>query len=1421
VTGIGLVVTAAVAVLMAVALLDWLMNLPPAPRTLLDVTALAALGYGVWRWIVHPLLHRLTLNDIAGRVERAYPQFEDRLRSTVNIMLGRDIPGSAVMKQRVVSEATRLSNGLDLTRVVIARPAVYAFTTAAAAVLLLAAVVSLMDPAYTKAAMERLFTPFANVPWPKQVEIGIVGDIPTRVTVGQRIDVGIRLSKGDKPSRKAIIYYSYGDAGGEHFTTAEQQLMTRGDDGIYHASVDARVPADALAGSIKIHIDSGDASTPPVTVKVVQRLSLTRVDAEVTAPPYAHVPVVKLTLGQTPGVMTVGSTVKLTATFNKAIDPAKPVVVEMLGTKLPSPFTWAEPVGNSVTGTLTATDSIRFRLKATDIDGISNPAAEEFELVVKPDQNPTVAIEYPHGNTDYTPEAVVPFQAHAEDDFGIKTLTLVVDRLGDKKHWEIPLVADSKPTADCKWTPVDDGGDLQRFRANYDWTLAGLKDAGLKPGDVLQYYAVVNDNFVLNGQTHAPVSSGWLKITIISQDQFDEARKAELNTLGENIQATKQSQTGTATQTRSLAEELKDKATLDDADKAAVDRLAGQQASAASEADTLARKAGEILSKMDENRATNKDLRTTVNEVRHRLTNAAEHPMKDAGTDISAVPDAKGKDERAQDLSDAGSEQIKANEQLQKAIDAMGGIMGLNTTLDHAQALLAKQLEISKQTGLNDKGTLGKTRDQMTPAEKAAADKNAEEQASLGKEVAALLAQMPKDAAKLEKTDPTGSAAMKSAAATGTSQNIPGRQKEAADATKANEQSKAQGAQTEAALDLKTMVEELKEAQSRKLDELSKKLGELQEQAAALIRQQAGHNLNDIALQTPDQRAKIKKSVIDDLTLYAEREKNPQTTEVSLPMLTSAQEQTEHNTRDIAQTAEAMPDGGEPADRLTRAADKMERAIVNLRQTKIADAYSPAQVDALQSLIEAKKVIDEQKKKADEKKQGQKKEQIKAKYIAILLKQKDINSDTRLIDGKPRNDDGSLKRPDSIALNAVGGHQNDNADAVKALNTDLEEIDSTVYSYVNQQIMQNMLDVRDSLSKKQTGAVVQAQQEEILSMLDKMIRDLSTDPEKLPYTQKGGDKDGGGGGGKNKGLPTEAELRLLRDLQTIVNDSTTKIATLATPDKPRLAKLGEQQESLRNLLDKLIQKASQGKSSLPPEGKNQELLPEEGTSTKPERAAEKVDNGELDDDLLGTRNRPAEIKIIPTPDKDPATPPKPAPPTPPTPAPGGDHELDVLGDRMARSHQRLANNYDAGAVTQEIQKRILTDLDDLIEQARKKEAQGQNQPPKPGDPDDGQKMGGKPNKGQPQKTPAEVKAEAELKAAQAAACGSAPGKGGGAAKPPEGSPELAREEQQQWGRVTAREREAVTESKGEKVLDKYKNLVDDYYRTMSAKSQGQ
>src|SRR4051794_1695400 len=118
--GAGIAIAAAVAGLLGAVLLDYLLNLPAVPRLTVCALAVAALGYVRWGYVTRPAPQRISLSDTAGKLENVFPQFDDRLRSTVDFLgTGTANPGSEVMKQRVVTEAAGIASQVDLNRAVI------------------------------------------------------------------------------------------------------------------------------------------------------------------------------------------------------------------------------------------------------------------------------------------------------------------------------------------------------------------------------------------------------------------------------------------------------------------------------------------------------------------------------------------------------------------------------------------------------------------------------------------------------------------------------------------------------------------------------------------------------------------------------------------------------------------------------------------------------------------------------------------------------------------------------------------------------------------------------------------------------------------------------------------------------------------------------------------------------------------------------------------------------------------------------------------------------------------------------------------------------------------------------------------------------------------------------------------------------
>ena len=125
--GAGVAVAAAAGLLLATVGVDWLLNLPTPLRVIIVLAALAEFGYVLWTAVLRPLWARLTIGDVAGRLEHAFPQFDDRLRSTVDFVRdgGAYIPGSDPMKQKVVAEAGQMASSVDLGQVIVLKPVYY------------------------------------------------------------------------------------------------------------------------------------------------------------------------------------------------------------------------------------------------------------------------------------------------------------------------------------------------------------------------------------------------------------------------------------------------------------------------------------------------------------------------------------------------------------------------------------------------------------------------------------------------------------------------------------------------------------------------------------------------------------------------------------------------------------------------------------------------------------------------------------------------------------------------------------------------------------------------------------------------------------------------------------------------------------------------------------------------------------------------------------------------------------------------------------------------------------------------------------------------------------------------------------------------------------------------------------------------
>ena len=445
--GVGVCAALAVGLLLAVVFLDWALVLPVPARAALLVAAVAALAAGIYHWLIQPAMSKLAISDVAGRLEHAFPQFDDRLRSTVNF-LNKENPGSEKLKQQVIDQASQMARTVDLGRVVRPQPMWFALAGGMASIAVVALLMIFGNRAYVSAATNRFW--LGQAQWPKMVQIAMDGNVPHRVPVGQRVPIRIKLAKGDRSSRKAFISYRYDNG------PWQQELMTRAD-GVYTAALDARLEPNKTGGKLAVKIEAGDDLQELPAIDVVSRLEVTRVEAETTPPPYVKAQRVStVNFTEQPAIVGIGSNVAIHLQFNKPLAAGSAVELRPIaGQKLPESarsITWDRPSESLAIARLQAVEPLRFTIHATDIDGFENTGTTEMEVIVRDDQLPSVQIEEPRRSEDRTPDAEFDLKAVAEDDYGIDNAAPRCEAIWRKDHHAGQRL-DGRPRERCRGYP--------------------------------------------------------------------------------------------------------------------------------------------------------------------------------------------------------------------------------------------------------------------------------------------------------------------------------------------------------------------------------------------------------------------------------------------------------------------------------------------------------------------------------------------------------------------------------------------------------------------------------------------------------------------------------------------------------------------------------------------------------------------------------------------------------------------------------------------------------------------------------------------------------------------------------------------------------------------------------------------------------
>lgn len=243
--------------------------------------------------------------------------------------------------------------------------------------------------------------------------------------------------------------------------TAAPQPMAATADGAFEITL------PDVTATFPYHVVAGGGRSDAFTVTVVHPATVTRIDLD-----YQYPPALKLDARHEENGGDIyapeGTRVSLTITADRPVEASALVLAD--GTRVPLGVQ-----GAVAAGALDVTADGSYRIAFVDDDGVEMPDDTEYFIRTLLDRPPDVRVERPAGDRQVTPLEEVAIEARADDDFGVQSFDLVLQKPGQAEV-QVPLGR----------------GGAGQLTLNGRHTLF-LEDLEVAPGDIVSYYVRARD----------------------------------------------------------------------------------------------------------------------------------------------------------------------------------------------------------------------------------------------------------------------------------------------------------------------------------------------------------------------------------------------------------------------------------------------------------------------------------------------------------------------------------------------------------------------------------------------------------------------------------------------------------------------------------------------------------------------------------------------------------------------------------------------------------------------------------------------------------------------------------------------------------------------------------------------------------------
>jgi hypothetical protein len=522
--GVGRLLLAVGAFVVATFLLDYLFILPREVRLLFLVAGLAGFSWITAKRIVYPMSVKISDDDLAIFVERHYPELKDRLISA--LQLARSGSKSASegwnspeLIDALVADATQAASAIDFNQVVVRTHVLKIAGWAAALVLLLGgfgAAKSNLARIYAKRILG------GTTKWPQRTLLTVSGFVDNKKVIarGDDLTIGI-IAKGEEP-RRVRIYYKF-ESGEEGKEILARAASPNKNESVWTFTF------PRVSGPFTFRAEGNDDITDVQTVETKNPPAIEEMRIFLDFPDY-------LGLQDTPDdrpesnpnlQVPLFTRVRFVAVCNEALAEATIRVGSRengaIRTLLVDPD--EKGVKRIVKGDLDVVETFteyEFTIKA--VNGLTNRDPLSYSIKAAPDLAPVPQVHDPTGDETATELCERPLTIETRDDHGIKEITVDVKIIGAKStDWQGRVL-----TKDHN-RPPDYGPQQDRIRSEY---LLKISEMGVKPGEFVVIRIRAEDYKNIGGANIAKTKEykfTIVPITVLEKELQDAIDRIKLN----------------------------------------------------------------------------------------------------------------------------------------------------------------------------------------------------------------------------------------------------------------------------------------------------------------------------------------------------------------------------------------------------------------------------------------------------------------------------------------------------------------------------------------------------------------------------------------------------------------------------------------------------------------------------------------------------------------------------------------------------------------------------------------------------------------------------------------------------------------------------------------------------------------------------